>query len=424
MRKILVMTVFWAISTAVFANLENHTNPIQSSSSDTPTLDALEVKPNQLHTIDGLHTGHVPLNAINPSTLKTFVQAVDLMRREYVEVVDDELLLSNAIAGMLSRIDRNAQFLDTKAFANLNSFTTGKVAGVGLKATFQAEDGYWVVTDVALDSSAKNAGIAMGDYLHQIGDIKLNQSQSENDITQLLSGIVGTNIDVTYSRAGRSKQTVNLLRNQLQKSNIEVLLQNDIVVIKLPVFQNNTRQEIINHILAIETPIQGVVLDVRNNPGGVLDAAIGVASLFMRKQVVTQIQNRNGVERVLETQGSPMLESVPVIVLQNRYSASAAEVLSSALQAHQRATIMGETSYGKGSIQSVIPIGQNQGIKLTTAHYLTPNQTKIDKIGVIPDIVLEPMNRDLLGVATDVWLQRGLEFLIKNNKSVDIHEIK
>ena len=119
-----------------------------------------------------------------------------------------------------------------------------------------------------------------------------------------------------------------------------------------------------------------MVIDLRNNPGGVLDSAAEVASLFMRKQVVTQVQNRSGIERVIETHGSPVLESMPVIILQNRYSASAAEVLASALQTHGRAMIVGEASYGKGSVQSVIALGNHQGIKITTAHYLTPNGKK------------------------------------------------
>ncbi len=361
-----------------------------TADNDTATnLEVLDTQPNQLHNIEGLHSGRVPLDAISPTTLKTFVQAVDLMRREYVEPVNDEVLFYHAINGMLNRVDRNAEFLDAKAFANLQSFTSGNVASVGLKALWQNKDAHWVVTEVSPDSPAKLAGIAVGDYLHQIGDVKLNQNQSENDVVQLLSGISGTSVDVTFSRAGRSKQTANLLRDQIQKTSIEVLTRNGIAIIKLPVFQNNTRQDILEHIARINQPVQGIVIDVRNNPGGVLDAAVDVASLFMRKQVVTQVQNRNGIERVLETQGSPLLEAVPVIILQNRYSASASEVLASALQTHQRALVVGETSYGKGSVQSVIPIGNNQGIKLTTAHYLTPKGEKIDKIGVVPDVNFE-----------------------------------
>ncbi|SIS01196.1 carboxyl-terminal processing protease [Moraxella cuniculi DSM 21768] len=400
-----------AMGFAMTASANTASSPVilpTASGESESSLQVLDAEPNQLYGISGLHAGRVPLNTISPLTLKTFVQAVDLMRREYVEPVDDELLFQQAMRGMLTGIDRNAEFLDETAFANLNSFTTGNVAGVGLKATYKPSEAHWVVDEVAADSPAKAAGIAVGDYLHQIGDIKLNQSQSDNDIIQLLNGIAGTSVDVTYSRAGRSKQTSNLLRNQMQKSTIEILTQNNIAIIKLPVFQNNTRQEIVDRLQLISTPIQGVVIDLRNNPGGVLDAAVEVASLFMRKKVVTQVQNRTGIERVLETQGSPILESMPVIILQNRYSASAAEVLSSSLQTHGRALIVGETSYGKGSVQSIVPIGRNQGIKLTTARYLTPKGGKIDKIGVVPDVSFEPVISDEAG---DEWLQLSLNLM-------------
>lgn len=384
--------------------------PLDELATDNGTatnLEVLDTQPNQLHNIEGLHSGRVPLDAISPTTLKTFVQAVDLMRREYVEPVNDEVLMQNAISGMISRIDRNAEFLDAKAFANLQSFASGNVASVGVEAVWQPNDAHWVVTKVVADSPAKEAGIVVGDYLHQIGDVKLNQSQSANDVAQLLSGISGTNVELTYSKAGRSKRTVTLMRNQMQKSNIEVVLYNGIAVIKLPVFQNNTRQDILDRISQINTPVYGVILDLRNNPGGVLDAAVDVASLFMKKKVVTQVENRNGIERVLETQGSALFETLPTIVLQNRYSASAAEVLASALQNYGRALVVGETSYGKGSVQSVVPIDNNQGIKLTTAHYLTPKGVKIDKVGVVPDVSFESTP----DVSNADWLQLTLDLM-------------
>ncbi len=394
------------------ANAAPSTDAAVTPSTDAPSTDAattanlevLDARPNQLHGTPGLHSGRVPLGTISPNTLKTFVQAVDLMRREYVDVVDDETLFYHAINGMLSHIDRNAEFLDAKAFSDIQSFTEGQVASVGVTAAWQARENHWVVTEVAADSPAKLAGIEPGDYLHQIGEVKLNTNQTDNDIAQLLSGISGTNVEVTFSKAGRSKKSVNLTRNQAKQSQIEMIVQNGIVIIKLPVFQNNTRQEILNQVAHAGIPIQGMIIDLRNNPGGVLEAAVDVASLFMRKQVVTQVQNRQGIERVMETQGSPLFESLPLIILQNRYSASASEVLASSLQTQNRALVVGETSYGKGSVQSVIPLDHNQGIKLTTAHYLTAKGVKIDGVGVIADVSFEenPTNEDWLQLAINL----------------------
>lgn len=367
----------------------------------TENLPALEVQPNTLHTIDGLHQGRVPLNTVSPETLKTFVQVIDLIRREYAFVRDDDVLFYHAINGMLKRVDKNAEFLDAQAFANLQSFTEGKVASVGIKASWQGDENHWVVDEVIKDSPAEQAGVAVGDFLHQIGEVKLGETQTDNDITQLLSGILGTNVDISFSKAGRSKRHASLSRTVSERSSIEVVNHNGIAVIKLPVFEKTTRQQILSHISQIGTPIFGIVIDVRNNPGGVLESAADVASLFMRKQVVTQVKNRDGIERVLETQGSPIFEAMPVIILQNRYSASASEVLASALQTQKRALIVGETSYGKGSVQSVIPLGNGQGVKLTTAHYLTATGQKIDGVGVIPDVSFEKEGKD--GAGED-WL--------------------
>ncbi|MGK8264761.1 S41 family peptidase [Moraxella nonliquefaciens] len=140
---------------------------IQSPSS--PTLDALETKPNTLHGIDGLHQGRVPLGAVSPNTLKTFVSVVDLVRRDYVEEVSDETLFKNAMNGMLKGLDSHAEFLDKDAFANLQSFTAGNVANIGLSAMWQAKDNHWVITDVQEDSFIRRAGVKVGDYLHQVG---------------------------------------------------------------------------------------------------------------------------------------------------------------------------------------------------------------------------------------------------------------
>lgn len=374
-------------------------------------LNALDSKPNVLHGIDGLHQGRVPLGAVSPNTLKTFVSVIDLIRREYVQETNDEELFENAMSGMLTKLDRNAEFLDETAFTNLKSFTAGNVASVGLTAVWQEADNHWVITAVNEGSSAQKAGIMVGDYLHQVGETKLGASQSANDITQLLTGIAGTQVDLTVSRAGRSKRTVSIQRTQVMKAGIETVMYGGVAVIKLPVFQNNTRQYILDSLASANTPIMGIILDVRNNPGGVLESAGAVASLFMRGKVVAKVAGRNGVERVLSTEGSPLLNEIPLMILQNRYSASAAEVLSSSLQAQKKALIVGETSYGKGSVQSVIPIGDNQAVKLTTAHYLTAKDGVIDGVGVVPDVAfaVQPDSDIPTQFATnDAWLQQSL----------------
>lgn len=258
----------------------------------------------------------------------------------------------------------------------------------------------------------------MGDYLHQVGDVRLSGDKTANDVIQLLSGILGTKVDVTFSKSGRSKLTKTLVRTHDVQSKIEAVMKDGIVIIKLPVFQTNTREQILNKVAGAGLPIQGMIIDVRNNPGGVLESAVDVASLFMRNQVVTQVQGRSGIERVMNTTGSPLLDEIPLIILQNRYSASAAEVLASSLQTQKRALIVGETSYGKGSVQSVIPIGDNQAVKITTAHYLTANAEQIDKIGVKPDVkfnLAQDTLQDTPAPMTDAWLEQAL-FIMQKGK--------
>lgn len=368
-------------------------NPLVDSSDYEDTLD----------TDIPEDVAQVSLKAISPETLKTFVAVVDLVRRDYIDAVNDEELFSNAMSGMLTKLDSHAEFLDAEAYENLRAFTEGDVGDIGIKVVYRADEGYWVVTEVTDDSPADKKGITIGDYVHQIDEFKLDEDKQTNDIVQLLSGIAGTQVDVVISKAGRRKRTISLQRNNNHPQEIETRLVDGIAIIKLPTFQNNSREKVLQSLTNLNAPVKGVLLDLRDNPGGVLTAAVQVASLFMSDSDVVQIKSRQSALRTLSTRGTALLEPLPVIVLQNRYSASAAEVLASSLQTQKRAIILGEVSYGKGSVQSVIPLNNEQAVKLTVAHYLTANGEKIDGIGVQPDIDLSTTEID--------WEQLGLELL-------------
>ena len=345
----------------------------------------------------------VSLNAISPETLKTFVAVVDLVRRQYIDAVNDEELFNNAMSGMLTKLDSHAEFLDAEAYENLRAFTEGDVGDIGIKVTYQSDAGYWVVTDVIDDSPADKKGIAVGDYLHQIDEFKLDENRKSNDIDQLLTGIAGTQVDIITSKAGRRKHTTTLQRNNSHPQVIQTKLVDGMAVIKLPAFQNNSREKLLEGLIDLNAPISGVLLDMRDNPGGVLTSAVSVASLFMSDTDVVQVQARQDQSRVLPTQGNALLKPLPMVVLQNRYSASAAEVLASSLQAQKRATIVGEVSYGKGSVQSVIPLNDEQAVKLTVANYMTASGRQIDGIGVEPDVSLSGNE--------STWEQQALSLL-------------
>lgn len=427
MKTLPLCTKMLALATAVILGLSAHAEPYraminmanasevhQMEADETSDFGILETKPNPLHGIDGLHQGRVPLGAVSPNTLKTFVSVVDLVRRDYVSETSDELLFEKAMNGMLVGIDPHAEFLNREAFANLQSFTAGNVAGIGVSVAWQESDNHWVIKEVHDNSSAKRAGVKVGDYLHQVGETKLGETQSANDVIQLLNGIAGTQVDITVSNAGRSKKRLSVVRSEVLESRVDMTLVGGVAVIKLPVFQNNTRQQILESLGQAGVPISGVIIDVRNNPGGVLESAGAVASLFMRNQTLVQVAGRQGVERELKTEGSPLLIDLPVMILQNRYSASAAEVLASSLQAQKRALIVGETSYGKGSVQSIIPLGDGQAVKMTTAHYLTADGKAIDGVGVVPDVTLtdKPSETGLVVFGlNDVWLTQALTLM-------------
>ncbi|WP_350560687.1 S41 family peptidase [Psychrobacter sp. CAL346-MNA-CIBAN-0220] len=383
---------------------------------NAPDTNALVDESDYINTDIPEEVAQVSLNAISPETLKTFVSVVDLVRRQYVDAVNDEALFSNAMSGMLTKLDSHAEFLDAEAYENLRAFTEGDVGDIGLKAIYQPKVGYWVITEVITDSPADKKGIAVGDYLHQIDEFKLDEDRQSHDIEQLLTGIAGTKVDVVTSKAGRRKHTTTLQRNNNHPQTIETRLEDGIAIIKLPAFQNNSREKILQSLIALEAPVSGILLDLRDNPGGVLTSAVKVASLFMTDTDVAQVKSRHSELRTLSTQGTAVLKPLPVIILQNRYSASASEVLASSLQTQKRATIIGEVSYGKGSVQSVIPLNDEQAVKLTVAHYLTATGNKIDKIGVQPDVTLSG--------SESTWERQALDLLHQQVRSSGIRFVQ
>lgn len=343
----------------------------------------------------------VPLGVVSPMAVQEFVQAVDIVRKDYANTVDDDKLFNYAIAGMLKQLDSHAEFLDENALKNLQEFTEGHVAHVGIVAKFDNKNQAWVVSDITPDSSAQNAGIQINDYIHQIGDIKLNDNTAQSDVNQLLLGIAGSFVDVSTSRQGRDKKSHHLQRTNLKSTQLTVQVYDGVAVVVLPVFTSTTRQDLIERLVVIPEPVHAVILDVRNNPGGVLSSAIDIASLFMPKQPVISVVKKDEVVETISTTGGVLFDDMPVFVLQNRYSASAAEVLAQSLSKDKQSTIVGETSYGKGSIQSVIPL-DNKAVKLTSAYYQTTDGNKIDGIGITPDIALDFGEQNWLSKLVDI----------------------
>ena len=330
----------------------------------------------------------VALGAVSPVTVEKFVKMIDIIRQNYVTNVDDESLFANAMAGTLAALDPYSEYLDANAFENLRLFTEGDIGSIGVSVSFHADVDSWVFDDVLPNSPAAKAGIQRGNYLHQINDNKLDSTRTPQDVDQLLTGIAGTTARLLVSDKGRRKHLVVVQRTLVQQQAMSANIINGVAVVHIPVFQNNTQQQFLMALTKLNQPFSVLVLDLRNNPGGVLSAANDIASLFMNDKVVVQIKNRQGIQEVMRTHGKAQFADLPLVVLQNRYSASAAEVLASALQNNQRAKVYGETSYGKGSIQSIVPINDSEAVKLTVAHYYSSKGEKIDGVGVKPDVTL------------------------------------
>lgn len=385
------------------------TAPIVTNPANQPNLDTQPIAP------ASEQIQQVALGAVSPVTVEKFVKMIDIIRQNYVTNVDDEYLFANAMAGTLAGLDPYSEYLDANAFENLRLFTEGDIGSIGVSVSFHADVDSWVFDDVLPNSPAAKAGIQRGNYLHQINDNKLDNTRTSQDVDQLLTGIAGTTARLLVSDKGRRKHLVVVQRTLLQQQAMSANIINGVAVVHIPVFQNNTQQQFLMALTKLNQPFNMLVLDLRNNPGGVLSAANDIASLFMNDKVVVQIKNRQGIQEVIRTHGKAQFADLPLVVLQNRYSASAAEVLASALQNNQRAKVYGETSYGKGSIQSIVPINDSEAVKLTVAHYYSSKGEKIDGVGVKPDVALTGAETGWLDqVLADLQTtKRSNQFLLK-----------
>lgn len=361
---------------------------------------------------DRLGVEHVPLNAISPQTLQAFVEVIDVIRHDYVRPVNDEALFQQAISGMLEKLDKHAEYLSPENYDHLRSFTDGEVAQVGLLVKYDNKIHRWVVTSVLSQSSAQDKGIKVGDKLLRIKNIELTSDMAEQDIQQLLSGIAGSQVEVTVQSSVGARRNIILQRNLAADNKLTVSVKQGIAVIRLPVFQNGSKDQLINALKEIGIPITGVVLDVRNNPGGVLSSAIDIASLFIRDGNLIQVRSRTNHGQVIKSNGTPYLSDLPVVVLQNRYSASASEVLASSFKSNNRATIVGEQSFGKGTVQEVIPLDSGGGLKLTVAEYRSAKGELIDGVGVKPDVIYPHDGSD--------WQQQAVNLLLSKDRPFGI----
>ncbi|MFK8043652.1 S41 family peptidase [Congregibacter sp.] len=335
---------------------------------------------------DDSNDGELPLDE-----LRTFADVFNQIRVGYVEEIDDSTLLEYAIKGMLSSLDPHSAYLERDAYENLQTSTSGEFSGLGLEVGM--ENGFLKVISPIDGSPATDAGIQSGDVILKLDGVTI-RGLSLNKAVEKMRGPKGSEIVVSIGRPGEQEPfDVTLVRDTIRVASVrERWLEPGFGYLRISQFQQKTGDDVkasIEKLLA-EQPLKGLVLDLRNNPGGVLGASVDVAGLFMESGDVVYTEGRlNNAAQNYGAAAGDITDGAPLVVLINRGSASASEIVAGALQDHARGVVMGTQSFGKGSVQTVLPISESRAVKLTTARYFTPNGRSIQAEGIKPDIIVE-----------------------------------
>jgi carboxyl-terminal processing protease len=352
--------------------------------------------------------GRLPLDE-----LRIFADVFNQVRASYVEEVDDKTLLENAIRGMLAGLDPHSTYLDAESFEDLQTNTSGEFGGLGLEVGM--ENGFVKVIAPIDDTPAQRGGIEAGDLIIKL-DNKPVKGMSLNQAVEAMRGPKGSAIELTIVREGVAQPfTLTLKRDIIKVRSVRSReLEAGFGYIRIAQFQNGTGEEFRKALAQLKGKgaLKGLVLDLRNNPGGVLQSSVEVADAFIRDGLIVYTEGRlPNSKSQFSAQPDDLAAGVPLVVLINGGSASASEIVAGALQDHKRAVIMGTDSFGKGSVQSIVPLSENSAIKLTTARYYTPNGRSIQAQGIVPDIVVERAKVEMLprgDAITEADLQRHL----------------
>ena len=333
-------------------------------------------------------TSALPLNE-----LRTFTDVFAKVKQDYVKPVTDKDLLDNAIRGMLDRLDPHSGYLDRDEFKQLEIDTSGKFGGLGIEVTM--EDGFVKVISPIDDTPAQRAGVKPGDLIIRINDTPV-KGLTLNQAVNMMRGKPGTKIALTIVRQGAAKPLqLTLTRAIIKVKSVKSrMLEPGYGYVRITQFQSGTGKGVVKAVEALEKKnggkLKGLVLDLRNNPGGVLNSAVSVSDAFLNKGLIVYTKGRTPDSnlRFYATPGD-VLHGAPMVVLVNGGTASAAEIVSGALQDNKRAVIVGTRTFGKGSVQTILPLSNGTALRLTTALYYTPNGHSIQAEGIIPNIVLD-----------------------------------
>ncbi|MDP2096780.1 MAG: S41 family peptidase, partial [Hydrogenophaga sp.] len=344
--------------------------------------------------------------------LQRLAAVFGMVKSDYVEPVDEKKLISEAITGMVASLDPHSQYFDKKSFKEFREGTSGRFVGVGIEITM--EDGLVKVVSPIEDSPAFRAGLKTGDLITKIDDTAV-KGLSINEAVKLMRGEPRTKVLLTIFRKDENRSfPVTITREEIKTQSVKTkVVEPGYAWVRVSQFQERTIEDFarkVEDIYKADPKLKGLVLDLRNDPGGLLDAAVALSAAFLPENVTVVSTNgqledskfvykaipqhylrRSGTDPIKRltdaTQGA--LKKVPLVVLVNEGSASASEIVAGALQDHKRATIMGSQTFGKGSVQTVRPLGPDTGLKLTTARYYTPSGNSIQAKGIVPDVMVD-----------------------------------
>lgn len=320
-----------------------------------------------------------------------FAEVLERVKRDYVEPIDDATLLESAIRGMVSDLDPHSEYLDANEYRDIRISTTGSYTGVGIEVA-EVDDAIRVITPIA-GSPAARSGIRSGDELVAV-DGRAIESGRLHDTMRKLRGQVGTKVTLSVLRDDQ------VIDHEMRRQIIRVasvhreLLDPSYGYVRVNQFTENTARELSRAVDELQEAnggmLEGMVLDLRNNPGGVLDSAVDVSDLFLDSGVIVSAVGRSQESRFTRSaHRGDILDGAPMVILVNGGSASASEIVAGALQDHNRATIVGTPTFGKGLVQTVMPLSKGRAIKLTTSRYFTPSGDSIHEVGIAPDILVD-----------------------------------
>ena len=379
---------------------------------------------------------HAAKTSLPLNQLQAFSEVYLKIKQNYVQDISDKEIFDNAIKGMLEGLDPHSTFLNEKDFKDLQIGTKGEFGGLGIEITM--EGGYVKVITPIDDTPAFNAGIQSGDLIIEIDNNSV-QGMSLSEAVDLMRGKIGTSILLTIAREGESSPIeVKIIRDKIKVKSVKYeVIEDNFGYIRISSFQSKTGKNLKKALkdlkASTKNKIKGYVIDMRNNPGGVLGAAVDVSDAFIKgkkKIVFTRGRTEDAMYEFVSN-NTDLADGKPIVVLINGGSASASEIVAGALQDHKRAIIMGTQSFGKGSVQTILPITSTTAVKMTTARYFTPNGRSIQAKGITPDIIVENLEfssaskdkilkeSDLLGHLKNTDKKNSSNKLDKQNKKIE-----